>query len=136
MNFLQKLTLKTLGRILLGYAAIAFLAATFGIIKDVDPSWYNQLIIVIGLGIGAIYLNSKGFTIPGLFNKVLSYFKLKPISETVNTDILDTINDLAEALNKAGDTEGVALCKQLNTHVFDTIYRPKTEVKVVTDASK
>ena len=43
------------------------------------------------------------------------------------SQIIDEINDIAETLNKIGDAEGVNLCKQLNSHIFDVLYTKKVE---------
>lgn len=126
---LKILNFKTVGYVILAYAGISLALANTGVIQGVDGTWYNKLVMTILTGVASIYLNGQGFTLQGVFAKILSYFKAAPVVEKVDTSILDDINDIAEALKLAGDDVGVGLCKQLNVHVFDSIYSTKIKVE-------
>jgi len=128
-KMLKILNFKTVGYLILAYAGVSFALANTGVIQGVDGTWYNKLIMTILTGVASIYLNGQGFTLQGVLAKILAYFKVGPIVETIDTSILDDINDIAEALKLAGDDVGVGLCKQLNVHVFDSIYSTKIKVE-------
>ena len=132
MKITSVLNFKVVGYLILAYAGISYLMANTGAIQGVGAPWYNQLILTILAGISSIFLDGQKVTFKNVFNWILTKLKvLKPSEDNViDNDILDDISEIAEKLNKIGDAEGVALCKQLNSHVFDAIFNAKPVVKV------
>lgn len=133
MNIKDYVNFKTLGYVILGYAGIAFLAAKTGIVPQADPNWYTQLILTIGSGLLSLFLDGQKFTIWGVLTKVYNYFtSTKVVQPVVTDDVFDALTEVTEALNKAGDVQGVAICKELNSHLFDAIYNKKVVADVKT----
>lgn len=123
------LNLKTASYVLLGYVALTYFSAQVGVIKGVDTAWYSQLFMKIIAGITLFVADSNKGAIYQVFSKVVTYFTgNKPAAPSVSDDVFDALDTVAETFSKMGDKEGVALCKTINSRLFDAAYAKKEEV--------
>lgn len=125
------LNFKTIGYIILAYVGLTYIGGQTGIIKGVDPAWYNQLFMKLVAGIAMFFLDGKKVTLYNIVMKIYSLFTgNKTDAPIITDDIADALAKVADALNKAGDKDGVALCKTLNGRLFDAMYAKKEVTNV------
>ena len=133
---LKWVNFKTIGYAIIAYGVLSFIGAKAGVVGVSGTEWYNNLILTILTGLGSLFLDGQKITLKAVLLKIASWFKFAKPSVTVDRKIIDDVNDIAEVLQKLGDSEGVNLCKELNNHIFDVLYSSKkieapnvTEVK-------
>lgn len=145
-NLVRYLTTKNAGLALVGYAGLSYVMASFGLLKDLSPNWQFQLMAIAGVGGLFLYWvkhpEKAMFKFPG-DNMPPAEIPVKPVKSSYTVGISEdefkdfaAVDHLTDRFLSVDDTEAVALCKNIQSKLFDIHHKvePKTVVNVAEKA--
>lgn len=140
-NLIRYLTSKNVGYAAVGYAGVSYILATLGLIRDLQSNWQTTLVGIAAVGGVLLYWaknpDKAWFKLPGdgmpepeaVSVPVTSKSKVG-ISEDDFKDFA-AIDHLTDRFVESNNIDGVKLCKDLQSKLFDIHHKVEVPTQVI-----